>query len=55
MDGPDTLLVLVPAFNEAERLPEVLADLAAALELPYEAVVIDDRHGVHLTAGFGAR
>jgi glycosyltransferase involved in cell wall biosynthesis len=36
------LLVLLPAFNEAARLPAVLAELERTLDEPYRAVVIDD-------------
>lgn len=37
---PSTLLI-IPAFNEAEALPAVLADLAA-LDLRHDVVVVDD-------------
>jgi glycosyltransferase involved in cell wall biosynthesis len=36
------LLVLLPSFNEAARLPAVLAELERTLGEPYRAVVIDD-------------
>jgi glycosyltransferase involved in cell wall biosynthesis len=35
--------VVIPAYNEAESLPELLAETARALEgIPWEAVVVDD-------------
>jgi glycosyltransferase involved in cell wall biosynthesis len=34
-------LLIIPAFNEAEALPAVLADLAA-LDAPHDVVVVDD-------------
>lgn len=37
----EELLVLVPAFNEAVRLPGVLQELRT-LDMPYRVVVIDD-------------
>ena len=37
----EELLVLVPAFNEAVRLPGVLQELRT-LDMPYKVVVIDD-------------
>lgn len=36
------LLVLLPSFNEAARLPLVLAELERTMTEPYRAVVIDD-------------
>jgi glycosyltransferase involved in cell wall biosynthesis len=39
--GSEEFLVLIPAFNEATRLPKVLAELAALRE-QHRVVVIDD-------------
>ncbi|MFN0054286.1 MAG: glycosyltransferase family 2 protein [Planctomycetales bacterium] len=44
-EGPIDLTVLLPAFNEAQALAQVIADVRTALgerELPWEILVIDD-------------
>jgi dolichol-phosphate mannosyltransferase len=43
--GDGAISVIVPTYNEAPNLPELLARIKAALdaELPYEVVIADDR------------
>ena len=40
--GTITTTVILPAYNEAEALPEVLKSLHAALDSTYEVLIVDD-------------
>lgn len=39
---PDAVTVVVPTYNERENLPRLVERLAAALDRPWELVVVDD-------------
>jgi Glycosyl transferase family 2 len=57
-DSRPLATIILPAFDEEEALPSVLADIAAHVGIPHEVIVVDDasRDGTAaVAAGLGAK